>query len=96
VRSLSPKFKTIPGMQKPFDISDIKHVKRFVIGNNSPQRLKTEAELEDDLAKMNQYIVNHKGKIVGQEKNFVVLQMGEHQCVVQYIVYHVGFTRVPY
>ena len=36
------------------------------------------------------------GRLVGQEKNFFILNIGEHQVVSQYIVYHVGFERKPY
>jgi len=36
-----------------------------------------------------------KGPICGQEKNFYLLNIGEHQVVMQYIVYHVGFARRP-
>lgn len=30
------------------------------------------------------------------EKNFYILNIGEHQVVMQYIVYHIGFERKPY
>ena len=36
-----------------------------------------------------------KGKIIAQEKNFYILNIGEHQVVMQYVVYHVGFARKP-
>lgn len=32
----------------------------------------------------------------GSKKNFFLLNIGEHQVVMQYIVYHVGFERKPY
>ena len=37
-----------------------------------------------------------KGRIVGSEKNFTLLQLGEHQVVLQWTVYHVGFKRKPF
>ncbi len=36
-----------------------------------------------------------KGAIIGTEKNFAVLQIGEHQVVMQWLCYHVGFPRKP-
>ena len=32
---------------------------------------------------------------VGIEKSFKILNIGEHQAVLQWLVYHVGFTRKP-
>ena len=37
-----------------------------------------------------------RGRIIGQEYNFYLLNIGQHQVVVQYVCYHVGFPRRPF
>ena len=79
-----------------FDLTKVKYIQRIVIGNDNPERLRTEEELEKQLAILNKCLVElPKGHIIGTEKNFYLLSMGEHQVVVQYILYHVGFERKP-
>ena len=36
-----------------------------------------------------------RGSIIATEKSFTILQIGEHQVVLQWICYHVGFPRKP-
>jgi len=82
---------------KPFDLTAIRHVERVVVGNTDPSRIKTEAEIQQAMDKVN-FLINRsspRGKLIGQEKGFAVYQMGEHQVVLQHIVYHIGFTRQP-
>ena len=58
--------------------------------------MRDEAEIETALALLNRCLNDSpKGHILGTEKNFAILQIGEHQVVVQSICYHVGFTRKP-
>jgi hypothetical protein len=79
-----------------FSHTDIQYVHRIVIGNDNPEQPPDEAKYKQQLALLNRCLNDYpKGKIIGQEKNFYLLNIGEHQLVMQYIVYHVGFTRKP-
>lgn len=79
-----------------FDLTDVKFVKRITVGNDNPSRMRTPEEVEEATALLNKCLTGApKGSIIGIEKNFAVLQMGEHQVVLQWLVYHVGFPRKP-
>jgi hypothetical protein len=79
-----------------FDMTDVKFVKRIVVGSNNPSQMSSEAQIEEARELLNRCLNDSpKGKIVGQEKSFTILQIGEHQVVLQWICYHVGFTRKP-
>ena len=39
--------------------------------------------------------LSERGRIIGMEKNFNLLNIGEHQVVLQSLVYHIGFSRKP-
>jgi len=82
---------------KPFDLTTIRHVERVVVGNTDPSRIKSEEEIQKAMDKVNFLLdrASPKGKLIGQEKGFSVYQLGEHQVVLQHIVYHVGFIRKP-
>lgn len=83
-------------MQKAFDLSCVGFVKRIIIGNNNPEKVVTDAEIEKQLSLLNKCLQEYpKGKIIGIERNFFILNIGEHQVVMQYTVYHVGFKRKP-
>lgn len=71
---------------------DVKYIERIVVGNNDPTHLKSEDEIKKDMDKLNDNL-KRGGKIIGQEKSFNIYQIGEHQIVLQYLVYHVGFKR---
>jgi uncharacterized protein YbaA (DUF1428 family) len=59
--------------------------------------MRTPEEVEAAVAMLNKCLNDSpKGSIISVEKSFAVLQMGEHQVVLQWIVYHVGFTRKPF
>lgn len=78
------------------DLTDIKYVKRITVGNDDPSRMRTQAEIEEAAALLNKCLSSSpRGCIIAVEKSFVVLQLGEHQAVLQWIVYHVGFPRKP-
>lgn len=78
------------------DLSEVKHIQRITIGNNNPEKIKTEKELGEDMEKLNKMLQGYpKGHIIGTEKNFQILRIGEHQVVMQWIVYHIGFKRKP-
>lgn len=75
---------------------DITYVHRIIVGNDNPEQQNDEEKYKNQLALLNRCLSESpKGKIIGQEKNFYILNIGEHQVVMQYIVYHVGFRRKP-
>ena len=79
------------------DISDVVHVKRIVVGSNNPTDLQAEEKIAQAMALVNKCLTEPpKGRILGIEKSFSILQVGEHNVVLQWLTYHVGFTRRPY
>ena len=79
------------------DISDVGFVKRIVVGSNNPADLQSEERVAEALALLNRCLnESPKGKIIGIEKSFSILQVGEHNVVLQWLTYHIGFTRRPY
>lgn len=79
------------------DLSDVAFVKRIVVGSNNPTNLQSEEEIAKAMALLNRCLGEApKGKIVGIEKSFNILQVGEHNVVLQWMTYHVGFARMPY
>ena len=79
-----------------FDLADVKFVKRIVVGTSDPNKLDNEDFIQKQTEVLNRCLNERpRGYIIGQEKNFKVLRLGEHQVVVQNIVYHIGFKRVP-
>lgn len=82
---------------KMFDLADVHYVKRIIVGNDNPEHLKTEEEIQSAAALLNRCLSDTpRGTIIGIEKKFMLLNVGEHQLVMQCIVYHVGFARKPY
>lgn len=83
-------------MAKVFDLSSVGFVKRIVIGKSDPNSTYTEEQANQDLGMLNKCLNNFpKGRIIACEKNFNVLNLGEHQVVQQWVVYHVGFEKKP-
>lgn len=79
-----------------FDLTDVGFVKRITVGNTNPEKLLTEAEIQAAADLLNRCLTNSpRGRIIGVEKNFSILNIGEHQVVMQCVVYHVGFPRKP-
>ena len=79
-----------------FDLTDVSYVKRIVVGNNDIEGLKTEADLAAAENLLNRCLHDMpRGRILGIEKSFSVANVGEHQVVIQWLVYHVGFARRP-
>lgn len=79
------------------DISDVGFVKRIVVGSNNPADLQSEERVAEAMALLNRCLnESPKGKLIGIEKSFSILQVGEHNVVLQWLTYHVGFTRRPY
>jgi hypothetical protein len=79
-----------------FDLTEVRHVKRIVIGSDNPAHIRTQAEVDDAARLLNQCLTGApKGSIIGTERSFALVQIGEHQVVLQWIAYHVGFPRKP-
>lgn len=76
------------------DLSEIKYIKRFVVGNDDPQNLKSREDIDQQLQKLNEALnTPPKGKILSIETNFALLAFNEHQLKLEWTAYHVGFTR---
>ena len=83
-------------MKEAFSLTDVTYIKRVVVGNDNPENAPDEKKYQEQMEFLNRCLKEvPAGKIVGQEKNFYLLNLGEHQVVMQYIVYHVGFRRKP-
>ncbi len=79
-----------------FQLPNIRFIKRIVVGNDNPQDMKTEAEVQQAMDLVNKCLASSpRGVIVNLEKSFGLYNIGEHQIVLQYAVYHVGFERKP-
>jgi len=79
-----------------FHLTDIRYIKRIVVGNDNPQNIKTEAEVEEAMALVNRCLSGSpRGYILNTEKSFGLYNIGEHQVVLQYAVYNIGFARKP-
>lgn len=79
-----------------FDLSEVRYVKRIVVGTDDPSHIKTPAEIQETQALLNRCLSESpKGTIIGIEKSFAVLNLGEHQVVLQWLCYHIGFARKP-
>lgn len=80
-----------------FDLSNITFVKRIVVGSNNPTDMQGDAKIEEAMALLNRCLgETPRGHILGIEKSFAVLSIGEHNVVLQWMTYHVGFDRKPY
>lgn len=79
-----------------FDLSDVAFVKRIAVGSRDPEAMQSEGDIEAANDLLNRCLTDFpKGKIIGTEKSFQILSVGEHQVVLQWICYHVGFPRKP-
>ncbi|EAS5353208.1 hypothetical protein D8V81_23195 [Salmonella enterica] len=82
---------------KIFSLSGIGFVKRITTGNPTPSvPYSEEEEVTQPTSLLNKCLSEPpKGHITGIEKNFILLNMGEHQVIQQWIVYHIAFERKP-
>ncbi|WP_090903050.1 hypothetical protein [Azotobacter beijerinckii] len=79
-----------------FDLTDVSHVERIVVGSNDPERMLSEEKIRGAIELLNRCLNEvPKGRILGIEKTFNILNIGEHQVVLQSLIYHVGFPRKP-
>ncbi|MEQ4616760.1 MAG: hypothetical protein ABN482_01790 [Corticimicrobacter sp.] len=80
-----------------FDLTDVRYVKRLVVGSTDPEKMMSEAVLQRQQALLNRCLAETpRGRIIGLEKTFSLLNIGEHQVVLQAMIYHIGFERRPY
>jgi hypothetical protein len=78
------------------DLTEVRFVKRITVGNDDPNRMRTQEEIEQAAELLNKCLNSTpRGSIIAVEKSFLVLQLGEHQAVLQWIIYHIGFPRKP-
>lgn len=92
-----PNTGNAQGSNNTFDLSECAYVKRIVVGSVDPQQMPTNEETEAQMALVNRCLTEApKGKLLGMEKSFAVLRIGEHQVVLEAVAYHIGFKRVPY
>jgi hypothetical protein len=79
-----------------FQLANIRFIKRIVVGNDDPQNMKTEADVQQSMDLVNRCLsAMPRGHVLNIEKSFGLYNIGEHQMVLQYAVYHVGFERKP-
>ena len=79
-----------------FDLTDVKYVKRIVVGSDNPNQMKTDDQVSQANELLNRCLSDSpRGTILGIEKSFTILQIGEHQVVLQWLCYHIGFPRRP-
>jgi hypothetical protein len=79
-----------------FDLSDVRYIKRVTVGTSDPGRVLSEEDIQQGMDLLNRCLTGPPaGTIVGIEKSFKILNIGEHQAVLQWLVYHVGFKRKP-
>jgi hypothetical protein len=80
-----------------FDLSDVGYVLRITVGSRDPQNLSSEKDIQAAVALLNRCLSESpRARIVGIEKTFNLLNIGEHQVVLQSMIYHVGFVRKPF
>lgn len=80
-----------------FDLTDVGYVKRIVVGSTDPEKLTSDAVVQSQAALLNRCLSEApRGRIIGIEKHFNLLNIGEHQVVLQAQIYHVGFARRPF
>lgn len=78
------------------DLSEVAFVKRIVVGSSNPTDIQSEERIAQAMDLLNRCLSGHpKGKLIGAEKSFTILQVGEHNVVLQWTTYHVAFTRRP-
>ena len=78
------------------DLSDMVFIKRIVIGSSNPTDIQSEERIDQAMALINRCLSDYpRGKIIGIENSFSILQVGEHNVVLQWTTYHIGFMRRP-
>lgn len=79
-----------------FDLTDIGFVKRITLGSRDPEAIRSEEQIERAAELLNRCLhQGPRGRVLGIEKTFSLLNIGEHQVVLQCLTYHVGWHRRP-
>ena len=84
-------------MAKVFSLNNVRFIKRIVVGQRDPS-----VQLSEEDVKKTEEFINKclndfpKGHILTLEKNFNIINIGEHQVVLQWAVYHIGFEKKPH
>ncbi|QTH70419.1 hypothetical protein [Pseudoalteromonas xiamenensis] len=82
--------------QHTFDITDVGHIERIVVGTVEPDKIPTEQENANKMALINRCLTEFpKGRIIGTERSFSLVRIGEHQVVLECVAYHIGFKKRP-
>lgn len=78
------------------DLSDVRYIKRIVVGSDNPSRLLTRADIDQAMQEVNACLCGTpRGRLLCVERSFALVQIGEHQVVLQWMAYHIGFARRP-
>ena len=81
-----------------FDQSNVKYIKRLVVGSDNPARLCTREETEAQMEELNDCLsgASHpRGTLLAVERSFTLVRIGDHPDVLEWRAYHVGFARKP-
>ncbi len=79
-----------------FDITDVGHIERIVVGSTTPNTQPTEQDTQRQMALINRCLSEYpKGRIIGVERSFSLIRIGEHQVVLESVAYHIGFKKMP-
>lgn len=76
-----------------FDIPDVKWIERYLVGSTNPLEPLNEAEIAQQLQRVNDQL--RYGKIISVETNLTALQLAGRDVVTQYTVYHIGYKSRP-
>lgn len=89
-------FNNIQGSTNTFDITEMGHIERITVGSVTPDNIPTEEENQQKMALVNRCLTDFpKGRIIGIERSFSVIRIGEHQVVLEVVIYHIGFKKAP-
>lgn len=89
-------FNTSNNTGHTYDITDVGYIERIVVGSTTPEHIPTNEENQEKIQMINRCLTDFpKGRIIGMERSFTIVRVGEHQVVLESIVYHLGFKKVP-
>ena len=76
-------------MAKVFNLSSIQFIKRVTVGHKDPDVNYD----ENEIIKAQEYINRCLSE---SPKGYIIINLGEHQVVMQWLVYHIGFEKKPF
>lgn len=89
-------FSQSTGQANTFDITEVGHIERVVVGTTTPDQIPSEEDNKKQMAFVNRCLSDFpKGRIIGVERSFSVIRIGEHQVVLESVAYHIGFKKIP-